>query len=254
MGINPDRGVGRAGIAPVLFPKPMQHVPRPRPIPDPRPMPYPPIGHVAPPAEQRTEVIRNQPDHRDGLHQQRQRFGGIQWGSAFFGWLTATGTALILTGLAVGAVVGLSIGGDGRAGTPAGQAAQNPTAAQNAGTISAIVMLVILVIAYYCGGYVASRMARFSGVKQGLAVWLWSIIIAVVVAIALVVAGAQLDVVRSLSGLSAPPVGGSALTVGWIMAVVVGLVASLVGAILGGMAGMRFHRRVDRTGPEGHLS
>lgn len=31
------------------------------------------------------------------LAAQKQRYGGIKWGSAFFGWLTATGTALLCT-------------------------------------------------------------------------------------------------------------------------------------------------------------
>ena len=42
--------------------------------------------------------------------EQRERFGGMKFGACFFGWLTATGTAVILTALltAVGAGVGLA--------------------------------------------------------------------------------------------------------------------------------------------------
>jgi hypothetical protein len=45
------------------------------------------------------------------------------------------------------------------------------------------VLLVLLLISYFAGGYVAGRMARFDGAKQGIAVWLWALIVAVIVAI-----------------------------------------------------------------------
>src|SRR6188472_227245 len=36
------------------------------------------------------------PNHREVLVRQRERFGGAKFGSAFFGWLAATGLAAIL--------------------------------------------------------------------------------------------------------------------------------------------------------------
>src|SRR5215218_6481110 len=108
------------------------------------------------------------PGHREVVRQQKERFGGIKWGSAFFGWLTATGTALLLTALAAAAGTAF-----GLANTPggAGQAAEHPAAVQTAGLVSAIIVLAVLFLAYYCGGYVAGRMARFNGARQGVAVW-----------------------------------------------------------------------------------
>jgi hypothetical protein len=38
------------------------------------------------------------------------------------------------------------------------------------------------------------------------------------------------------------------LTTGGIIAAVAAVLVTLAGAILGGLAGMRFHRTVDRTG------
>lgn len=178
------------------------------------------------------------------LEREKARFGGIKFGSAFFGWLTATGTAVLLTAVltAIGVAVGQSQGID------AGDV--NNSAAQNAGTIGlvgAIALGVILLISYYCGGYVAGRMARFDGLKQGVAVWLWAIIIAVVVAIVGLIAGTQTNILNNLNGLPIPT-SGADLTAGSILTAVGALVISLVGAILGGLAGMRFHRRVDREG------
>ena len=40
------------------------------------------------------------------------------------------------------------------------------------GVGGAIAVLVVLMIAYYCGGYVAGRMARFDGLRQGVGVWM----------------------------------------------------------------------------------
>ncbi len=57
-------------------------------------------------------------------------------------------------------------------------------------------LLVIVLVAFYCGGYVAGRMARFSGVVQGLAVWVWALVIAIVVALVGVVLGVQDDAPR----------------------------------------------------------
>jgi hypothetical protein len=106
----------------------------------------------------------------------------------------------------------------------------------------------VILIAYYCGGYVAGRMARFDGAKQGLAVWLWAILIAIVVAVLTAVAGAQFDVLRNLNGFPRIPVSEGDLTIAGIITAIVVAVVALIGAILGGLAGMRFHRRVDRAG------
>lgn len=170
--------------------------------------------------------------------EQRNRFGGMKFGACFFGWLTATGTAVILTALltAVGAGVGLArdLNAD-----------QALASAQTVGLVGGIVLLAIIFIAYLAGGYVAGRMARFNGVKQGVGVWLWAIIIAIVVAVLSAIAGSQFNILGSLNGFPRVPVNeGQVTTAGIIVAILVVLVG-LVGAILGGLAGMRFHRRVD---------
>ncbi len=35
------------------------------------------------------------------------------------------------------------------------------------------ITLLVLVVAYYCGGYVGGWMDPFNGARQGLAVWVW---------------------------------------------------------------------------------
>jgi hypothetical protein len=182
------------------------------------------------------------------IERQREQFGGVKVGSAFFGWLTAMGTAAILTGLlaATGAALGLGVMLD--PGAPAGDA---PLDAETVGWIGAGALLVIVFVAYYCGGYVAGRMARFNGVRQGFAVWVWALVIAIVVALVSVVLGSQYDILGRLNAFPRIPVSEGVLTIAGIITAVVVAIASLGGAILGATVGVRYHRRVDRAGLDG---
>ena len=155
-------------------------------------------------------------DRRTVVAREKEAYGGVKVGSAFFGWLTATGTAVLLTALvaAAGAAVGLSHGAP-RSTRPTSQASQDPT---TVGVAGGIALLVILFVSYYCGGYVAGRMARFNGFKQGVAVWLWALLIAVVVAVLGAVAGSRYDVLAQLNSFPRIPVNEGTLTTGGIIA------------------------------------
>jgi hypothetical protein len=181
----------------------------------------------------------------DVMERERERFGGVKIGSAFFGWLAAMGTAVLLTALvaATGAAIGLGTTGDVEDAT--GAAAEN---AETVGLIGAIALIVIMLVAYYCGGYVAGRMARFNGAKQGVAVWVWAVVIAIIVAIIVALGGADFNILANLNGFPRIPINEGVLTTGSVITAVLVAIASLVGAILGGLAGMRYHRRVDRVG------
>ena len=184
-------------------------------------------------------------NRRDVVSAEKEQFGGVKVGSAFFGWLTATGTAVLLTAVvaAAGSAVGLATGTDVDQAT--NQATSNPT---TVGVVGGVILLLVLFIAYYCGGYVAGRMARFNGARQGIAVWVWALLIAVVVAAAGAVAGSKYNVLASLNSFPRIPVGEGDLSTAGIIAAVGVAVTSLLGAIVGGLAGMRFHRRVDKAG------
>jgi hypothetical protein len=180
-------------------------------------------------------------DDRPTAH---ERFGGVKFGSAFFGWLCAMGMAVLLTAIAAaaGTAVGLNTGTD--AGEAAEQAAQDP---QTIGIVGAVVVAGILFVSYYCGGYVAGRMARFDGARQGIAVWVWALLVAIILGVVAAVAGSEYDVLGRLNGFPRLPVGTDELTTAGVVALVLALLTSLIGAILGGLAGMRFHRKVDRA-------
>lgn len=193
----------------------------------------PPVDAGQPVPEPAEEVLTRQAV----VAREKEQFGGIQIGSAFFGWLAATGTAVLLTALvaAAGTAVGLATNPDG-------------TANQTLGPAGIIALLVILFVAYYCGGYVAGRMARFNGAKQGFMVWVWAMIAAVIVAVLGLVAGERFNILANLNSFPRIPVNEGQLTTMSLVAVVVVALVALVGAVLGGLAGMHFHRKVDRAG------
>jgi hypothetical protein len=168
---------------------------------------------------------------------QRDRFGGTQWGSAFFGLLSAIGLASILLAVvaAAGVALGLSEVKDTANGT-------NDTIGLGGG----IVLLCVLAVAWYCGGYVAGRMARFDGMRQGLGVWYWTVLLAAAVAILGAIGGQDYNVLAQLN-LPNVAVSGASFTTGGIIAGLCALVVTLLFAVLGGKAGDMFHRRVDRV-------
>jgi hypothetical protein len=174
---------------------------------------------------------------------QRDRFGGIQWGADFFGWLCAIGLASLLTAALVGAGVALGLSTND---------ATNPDAAPQIGLGGGIALIVALAIAWFCGGYVAGRMARFDGARQGLGVWLWTLLSAVVIAVVALIGGSEYDVYQRLN-LPRIAIGDSTLNTGGVIAGVVAVVATLLFAVLGGKAGERFHKRVDRVATDEYV-
>jgi uncharacterized membrane protein len=209
-----------------------------------------PVGSTRDPREAGVDTDSVRADHsrttrQEVVAREKSEFGGFKFGSAFFGWLTATGTTVILTALVAGAGAALGLGSAETTDEAAEVAEQN---ADTIGIVGIVAVLAILLIAYYCGGYVAGRMARFSGAKQGVAVWLWAVVIAVVVAIIGVLAGAQFNVLETLNSFPRLPIGEGELTTAGILTAVGALLVSLLGAVLGGLGGMRFHRKVDKAG------
>ena len=124
------------------------------------------IGEVN--SELSSGAVRADPAHADesapskvhiDAERQREEFGGLNWGAACFGWLVAVGIAAILTAFvsAAGAAIGLTD-------------ISSSEAKKNAATIGiggAVALLIVLLLAYYAGGYVAGRMSRFDGGRQG---------------------------------------------------------------------------------------
>jgi len=188
--------------------------------------------------DRRHEVRRDDTVVTDGTDDAYEKFGGVNLGAAIFGWLVAVAVAVLLTGV-VGAIA---------AAINDSQHVTQSQAERQAGTIglaSAIVLIAVLMLGYYAGGYVAGRMSRFDGGRQGLMVWVIGLIVTVV---AVVVGWIFGDTYNVLDRVDLPriPIPHDQVTTGGIVAGVVVLVGTLVAAMAGGSVGRHYHARVDR--------
>jgi hypothetical protein len=71
---------------------------------------------------------------------------------------------------------------------------------------------------------------------------------AILIGVAGWLAGARFDLLAQVNSFPRLPLNEGTLTTGGILVAVGVVAASLIGALLGGLAGMRYHRRVDRAG------
>ena len=138
-------------------------------------------------------------------------YRGFKGGAAFFGWLVAIGLIALLTGIvgAVAAAVDYAVTIDWNAAE---------AEAGTIGIVSGAVLLLILAIAYYNGGYVAGRLARFDGGRQGLGVWLIGVLVTLAVAAIAALAGSQYDVLDRVD-LPSMPFTDETLTTGGLIAI-----------------------------------
>jgi amino acid transporter len=170
---------------------------------------------------------------------QREEFGGTNWGAAFFGFLVAVGIAAILLGLlgAAGAVFQLNEVSDA-------QANRN---ADTIGLVGGILLVAVVTLAYWFGGYTSGRMSRFDGGRQGLGTWVIGLLVTIALALAAVVLGDQYNVLEQLN-LPSLPVGEQTLATGGIIALAAIVLGTLLAAMFGGKVGERYHKRIDRAG------
>ena len=158
------------------------------------------------------------------LAEARARYGGTSPPAVVAGGLAGLGTASLLGGLA--SAVGLQVGQG-----VADQTAQAPFAV--GGAVAAVVVLALSALA---GGWVAGRVARFDGARNGL---LAGLVLAVLVGLL----GAV--VTAAHAGALSPLASDGTLTTAAVVAAVVGLAVSLLAGLLGGRVGARWHRDVD---------
>ena len=169
----------------------------------------------------------------------REKFGGANLGAGFFGWLVAIGMTALLTGLL--AVIATAVGySNNITFSDADRAAGTVT------LVTGIVLLVVLLVAYYAGGYVAGRMSRFDGGRQGFVVWLIGLVVTIAAAVLGYVAGDQYNL---LDRVNVPriPFPTDQVTTAGIVTLVVVVLGTLLAATAGGKVGRRYHSRVDRA-------
>lgn len=154
--------------------------------------------------------------------------------SVLAGVLVAYGAFAVLAALAAAAAAAIGLNTDLSANNWA-----------ELGVGSAIVAVVVLLLAYLFGGYVAGRMARRAGLIHGLAVFILALVIVALIA---AIAATQTDtsaIRGNLRSLGIPTTGAEWSDVG-TLAGIGSLAAMLVGALLGGMLGERWHTKLTR--------
>jgi 4-amino-4-deoxy-L-arabinose transferase-like glycosyltransferase len=160
--------------------------------------------------------------------------GKLSFISVLAGVLVAYGAFAVLAALAGAAAAAIGLKTDLSANNWA-----------ELGVGSAIVAAVALLLAYLFGGYVAGRMARRAGLIHGLAVFILALVIVALIA---AIAATQTDtsaIRGNLRSLGIPTTGAEWSDVG-TLAGIGSLVAMLVGALLGGMLGERWHTKLAR--------
>jgi hypothetical protein len=175
----------------------------------------------------------------------RDVYGGVDWLASFIGCVFALVCSSVLLLLFSGLVLG-----------PIGFTLDFQAREIDAAAITGFVVVgVSLFLAYLIGGYVAGRLVRFDGGRNGAATVVWSILLGVIfVFFGAVLLGSFLPdtlfggVQGFLQDTALPSIGGL------IQAGVVGagialgaLVLMLLGGFLGGRLGTRYHTRIDQT-------
>ena len=158
-------------------------------------------------------------------------FGGFSISSVLAGVLVSYGAFAILAGLAAAALDAF------------GDNTDLSSDWERLGTTGGLVVAGVLFLAYLFGGYVAGRMARRNGLAHGAGVLVLGIVVVTAVA-ALARRSADPDTIASnLRSLGIPTTAdeyGQAGTVAGIAS----LVAVVVGSLLGGALGERWHARL----------
>ena len=173
----------------------------------------------------------------------RDMYGGVDWLASFLGFVFT-----LVAGALFSLIAGLVL-------APLGLSLNLESGEIGAAVITGLVLVAILVfLTYFFGGYVAGRLARFDGGRNGAMLLLWTGVAVLVLAlINAVLAGflpsevaesidslVQNNVLMTVGGLSGLGVIGIVILVG-------ALLMALLGGFLGGRLGSRYHAEIDRT-------
>src|ERR671913_987533 len=172
----------------------------------------------------------------------RDMYGGIDWLASFLGLVFA-----IVLGAVFSAVAGLVL-------VPFGITPTLSGGQIGVSVITGLALLGVLIfLTFFFGGYVAGRLARFDGGRNGAMVLVWMFIVVLIITLAAAIFSGFLpagmaegianlvDRIISTAGNLA-----SAGIVG-IVAAAAALLLALLGGSLGGRMGSRYHTEIDRA-------
>jgi hypothetical protein len=173
----------------------------------------------------------------------RDMYGGVDWLASFLGLVFA-----IVLGAVFSAVAGLVL-------VPFGITPYLSGGQIGASVITGLALLGVLIfLTFFFGGYVAGRLARFDGGRNGAMVLVWTFIVVLILALAAAIfrgflpAGMAEGIANLVDRIvsTAGNLAGGAGVVGIVTAVAALLIA-LLGGFLGGRMGSRYHTEIDRA-------
>jgi hypothetical protein len=172
----------------------------------------------------------------------RDMYGGIDWLASFLGFVFA-----IVLGAVFSAVAGLVLVPFGiTPGLSGGQI--------GASVITGLALVGVLIfLTFFFGGYVAGRLARFDGGRNGAMVLVWMFIVVVILALAAAIfsgflpAGMAEGIANLVDRIVST--GGNLAGTGVVglVTAAAALLLALLGGFLGGRMGSRYHTEIDRA-------
>ena len=172
----------------------------------------------------------------------RDMYGGVDWLASFLGLVFA-----IVLGAVFSAVAGLVL-------VPFGITPALSNGQIGASVITGLAILGVLIfLTFFFGGYVAGRLARFDGGRNGAMVLVWVFIVVLILALAAVIfsgflPGGMAEGIANLVDRTVSVAGNLAgAGVVGIVTAVAALLIALLGGFLGGRMGSRYHTEIDRA-------
>ena len=169
----------------------------------------------------------------------QELYGGVDWLASFLGFIFAAVAGGVLSAIAVIVV--------GRLGLPLSFSG----GALGTSAVTALVVLGVLVfLTFFCGGYVAGRLARFDGGRNGVMVVVWAVVVAAIsLSVGPLLPGQIFSYLQSFVQSTLLPAldtltGMGALGIGILVGAVL---LMLLGGFVGGRLGARYHSEIDRT-------
>src|SRR5215217_8021287 len=172
----------------------------------------------------------------------RDMYGGVDWLASFLGFVFT-----VVLASAFSAIAGLVL-------VPFGLAPELSDGQLGASVLTGLAVLGVLIfLTYFFGGYVAGRLARFDGGRNGAMVLVWTFIVALILALVAVVfsgflpAGAAEAIGKLAHGTVSTATNLAGAGVAGIVAAVAALLLALLGGFFGGRLGSRYHTEIDRA-------
>src|SRR5829696_5643707 len=172
----------------------------------------------------------------------RDMYGGVDWLASFLGYVFTVVLALVFS-----AIAGLVL-------VPFGFPPEISGGQLGASVLTGLAVLGVLIfLTYFFGGYVAGRLARFDGGRNGAMVLVWTFIVALILAlVAVVFSGFLPDVAaeriaNTVDGLLSTAGDLAAAGVVGIVTALAAVLLALLGGFLGGRLGSRYHSEIDRA-------